>query len=761
MIISPPFLPDWPAGQTETQWLDIAMRAPASRLPDTQAPEGSFPLSHNLAWHNGMHLQAPQVNGADLPVRVIADGKVVFANPPAQANDKLDDPQNYNPFDRPGVRTPAWTDNGCVIIEHRTSIGADGDQETEVVFYSLYMHLSKLVRIVPPGETMARQLRAGDAIWRKDELGRPGRIYGHGGQIHFEICFDAANLQRLIGRAPNWTNPEARSTPTADGRTDSIFGSLYFYLPAATPVDAGAAVPTQHLRRLSGPTLGSAVWVRMTYERGGCTFETFDERGGLIGAMPVHDGAEYSLSSQATARHATLPHSERARSSPSGWYELLRFGRNIGRGPNATDKDPLPSNAAHWRRIIGAQGRPLWADLNAEGSFKFSDADFLSVMGWNCFDDDTNPQDQRCDSERLRQLIQDPDPANAQRMEASALARRLGNGEVQRKLRRAFCRFSSEWQRADIQIRYGFVQQSPAFAEAPDAWVRLQNHLQTLSFNDLPATYLAADWRPHPKEFVGFLRQCGWLSRTEATQTLPRSFIAEHHGTRTIYRASVSAAQARGRIEGMRQVLCRIMRKYLIDSRQRQSVFLANAIVESTYLNQFFEAGRGAGKRYGDWYGRGIIQVTWEENYLKYFSYLGRDTSNAAQNIRWRDELETSVHARCDSAGFWWLQNAANRHASVPLPNQDWRVTVCENFDFRRRVCIGAAITETRLSNPTLDAVGRLVNTGSVGTTVQVNGLIERRDIFTHVQVVLMEYLYRDDAGALPQTRPEFFRAQR
>ena len=69
----------------------------------------------------------------------------------------------------------------------------------------------------------------------------------------------------------------------------------------------------------------------------------------------------------------------------------------------------------------------MWADLNAEGSFKFSDADSLPVMGWNCINDDTTPNDQRCDSEHFEELIRDPDPANTRRMETTELARRLSS----------------------------------------------------------------------------------------------------------------------------------------------------------------------------------------------------------------------------------------------------------------------------------------------------------------------------------------------
>ena len=532
MIISPPFLPAAIAGQSDEAWIEAAMPAPPSRLPDTSAPEGSFPLSHSLMWHNGVHIQAPLGAGASLPARAIADGTVVFASAPGAVSADVNHAQNYNPFDRQGAQTAAWTDNGCVIIEHRTSIGAEGAVETEVVFYSVYMHLGALGKITPAGQTSRRDLAVGDPIWRKDEVGTPGQVYGHAGQIHFEICCNAANLQALIGRAPNWVEPAVApavpTAPSADGRTDCVFGSLYFYLPASTPTDAGTTQPASNIRRAAGAagtTLDTPVWVQMRYAGGDCIFQTFDERGTTIGAEWAVADAEYDLFEAATARHAALPAAARATSSPSGWYELLRFGRNIGRGTAATDKDPLPVDAANWRRILGPAGTPLWADLNAVGSFKFSDADFPPVMGWNCIDDDTSPNDQRCDSTNLKNLIRDPDAGNARRMETSELARRLGDQAVRRKLRRTICKFPSEWDRASMPTRYAFVRELDPFKDVPEAWPRLEAHLRAMSFDALPAAYLAADWRIHPMEFLRLMRSCGWLFQNELIQLLPVGMV--------------------------------------------------------------------------------------------------------------------------------------------------------------------------------------------------------------------------------------------
>ncbi|MBJ2159559.1 M23 family metallopeptidase [Variovorax sp. IB41] len=249
MILSPPFLPAR-ASQSEAAWLDAAMAQPTSRLSSTNAPEGSFPLSLQLAWHNGLHIQAPQAAGAYLPVRAIADGTVVFVHPPTAPNSDVTHPLNYNPFhsDTPSA---AWTSDGCVVIEHKGEIGAAGTVATEFTYYSACMHLGSIAR---HAGTHA-PLKAGDRVCRKEALGTPGQIYGHEGQIHFEICCDAGNVETLTTRQRNWVDPPAPPPPTANGRTDSVFGSLYVYLPAGTPTSARQ--PTSHLRS-AARTAGAA-----------------------------------------------------------------------------------------------------------------------------------------------------------------------------------------------------------------------------------------------------------------------------------------------------------------------------------------------------------------------------------------------------------------------------------------------------------------------------------------------------------------------
>lgn len=690
-----------------------------------------------------MHIQAPQANGSDLPVRAIADGKVVFVSKPTVSNGNVGDPQNYNPFDRPGVTTAAWTDNGCIIIEHSTTIGAAGATETAVVFYSLYMHLSALGR----NTSAQRAWKVDDLIWRKDEVGTPGQVYGNRGQVHFEVCLNAANLQLLIGRAPNWVTPGALPAPTADGRTDSIFGAMYFYLPASTTTDAGADRPTAGTRQTGGPTLGSALWVKMIYAQGACTFESYDETGILVGSTPTTANVEYDLYQDATARHNALNATQRAASSPSGWYELLRFGRNVGRGPAATDKDSLPADAAHWRRIVGPAGTQLWADLNAQGSFKFSDADFLPVMGWNCIDDDTSPNDQRCDSARIKSLICDPDLNNAARMDTSELTRRLGDTDVQKKLRRTICKFPSEWDKASITSRYAFVMEYDSFKQNPDAWTNLEAHLKSISFDGLPASYLAADWHMHPREFVEQMRMCGWLSAKELAQCIPRKAVEQTRNAtgQTVYPQSViewSTALARANSFSIEFGIT--FRKYLVsDSKLRIAYFLANAIQETIYFSRKSELG-GAGTSYAPWYGRGFLQLTWEDNYRHYGDFKGWHGLPAS----YRDSLETDNSRATDSAGYYWITcarigsgalNITREADTTPDITTRPLTNVCSNYSYPNRSCNVASVSIDYHSSPQSERVARAINTGNPNSTGTVNGLIPRNNVFANAINVLVE----------------------
>lgn len=680
MIISPPFLPANATHQNDEAWVNSAMSQPTSRLESTQAPEGSFPLSNKLEWHNGIHLQGTAAGDGRTPVRAIADGKIVYVGEPKKSNNEITDPQNFNPFGEGA----SWTDNGIIIVEHITEIGANGNQAVAITYYSVYMHLNEIGRLV--GSTGAPpKLKKEDKIWRKDIIGYAGQIYSHAGQVHLEIAMNAENLARLIGREPAWVDPANPPAPTADGRIDAVFGAIWFYLPASTPTQT--TTPTSQLRGTTQSTLGQAMWLKVTYGAGNCIYEAYDNTRNRLGRQEQRN-FEYDLYAEANRRHNALPQTDRARSSPSGWYELLRFGRNLGRGPNATDKDPLPANAAHWRQIAGADGQAIWADLNAEGTYKFSDADFLPIQGWAFINDDNTPNDQRCDSITLKNLIADPDPNVSDRLESTTLARRLGNNDVAARLRKTVCSFPSEWNQNDITDRYAFVKELPAFKNNPDAWTPQKVHLESLSFSDLPDGYKSATWRFHPTEFVATMRRCGWLSLGELGQLLPRKGVKDCIRDWDIVRDRLT------RIIGY-TALNRVFRKYGLTTANRQTSFLAQVYIETGCLGLLSEVGSGNNnpalpmtQYYAAFYGRGLMQLTWAGTYADYgkfraFSehtgayadnritaasthdWAAPTTNNQNQLVRdrriWSPRFDPDIVASntfnaSDSGAFFWVQ---------------------------------------------------------------------------------------------------------
>lgn len=655
MIISPPFL----TGETEeSHLLAVGLAAVATRDASTMAPEGNYPVSQSLMWHTGMHLQAPSDGATGYsPVRAIADGKIIFVNPPrAKVEDKTDG-QAYNPFGSEA----SWTDNGMVVIEHETEIGADGAVPTEVKYYSSYMHLSA----ISDGVT------AGVKIHRKSILGAPGVIYSHPGQMELSICSDKGNLKKLIGRDPLWQDPSA--APTQDGRRDAVFGDIYIYLPANTPTSS--TKPTKHLRDatsvaapppsppaappagvpapsttapasdtaaqgaatpapdapaqppvpapVAANILGTAQWVKINFGNegatpGACVLTTYSVAGDKIAACEPESEFEYLLYQEAYKRHDSVMTVPGTQSSPSGWYELLRYGRNLGKSESV--KDALPSNAAHWRKIKAVDGREVWADLNTEGSFKFSDADFLPVMNWNCFDDDTQSSDQRCDSPKLKELLVDPqDPDSKNSIEK--LASRIGSETVLPKLARAICQFPNEWDKNTLNTRYQFMSERPDIAENPGSWVEAKKHLEAMGISGLPDVFTNAQWHFHPAQFVQQFRRCGWLSEKEMVQLLPKNILRQQGSIFFWEGVNTSLTDPTGIVQGHRQPLNRAMRKYGINTPLRKAAFFGNSIQETQWWGKLYEASESYW--YRPWDGRGFLQLTHASNYIKYWKFLG------------------------------------------------------------------------------------------------------------------------------------------
>lgn len=636
MIISPPFLNGSVAVKDV---LDAGLRPVAAREATTLAPEGNFPVSQSMNWHTGLHLQAPQIGAEFVPVRAIANGTVVFVNQPRARVEDPSDGQAYNPY---GSKA-SWTDNGMVVLEHTTEIGADGSTTTAVTFYSSYMHMSKIDSAVSVGKK----------IYRKDVLGNAGVIYDQPGQIEFGICCDAVNLKKIIGRTPDWMPLAA---PTNDGRTDVVFGKVYVYLPASTKIKTGDPMPTAQVRSAHQGTdaLGTPQWVVLDYgydtgTPGTAVLTTFDTAGARVGACAPEVGAEYKLFDEAITRHGKVPGGGQG-SSPSGWYELLRFGRNIGRGTSAADKDALPTDAMHWRKVTTVAGATVWADLNGPGSYKFSDADYLPAMGWNCYDDDRDPADQRCSSDKLKSLIADPlspDSTN----DPAKLAQRIGVADVLAKFSRTICKFPHEWDKATLESRYQFMSERADIKENPASWTLAKKHLNAMGLDALPDDFKKADWHFHPAEFVRILSRCGWLDRTELAQCFPRKHFTLN-GTSMVSH-SVTWEKAFTQSGKWTTPFNIATRKYgLSNAKQRLVHFFSHVIPETGFLTLMKEGDNAAGtylsgKAYYPYYGRGLIQLTWKAGYEKYGIFRGfprNVTTGPYHDLGWNPDTMVALN---------------------------------------------------------------------------------------------------------------------
>ncbi|MCG8906716.1 M23 family metallopeptidase [Pseudomonas sp. DP-17] len=595
MIISPPFLPAPIAGETDEAFVERAM-------PGGAVGDGAYPLSFDLNWHGGVHLRAPQENGRVLPVRAIADGTLAYFRPPTEKTDDPTHALNYG---------DGWTDNGCIVLRHETEIG-EGERG-QVVFYSIYMHLSKIN--IPHPQLQQR-------IYRKDSMGEAGQIYGSTGKIHFEIIADDSQIAHLTGRQQRDLDYQ-----THDGRTDSCWGDMYFYIPATAlgyataptaptqtsnqaevtyrcPQPTGAwnsvdgFIGSEGYNALVGAKLKEGLFVRMAYDRGQCTLTTYFASGELIGTQQEDTDFEYNLYTTATRRYPGCP---------SAGYELLRFGRVLG--PDTLQ----PANAAHWRKIslperTNPPATSAWFNLNAPGVTRFSDADFPHWMGWRLIDDDQD-SDSHCQSDYIRGLLEPPsyvsDPPPRQpdaatiatsaeyesmyegdrrRLSEQYVAERelnttrLKEPENQGKLKRLICKFPTEWSKNDFELRYGWLKRvADNGPMSEDDFKKLERHHHALAFWEEVGLGEIKNkhWHFPPKEIVLVWRKCGWFSKDEL-------------------KISLQPAPTIGiqRAEELRPQMNLMLSKYLINtSKTRISHFLSQVGVETGWWQYREEIG--------------------------------------------------------------------------------------------------------------------------------------------------------------------------
>nr|WP_297353914.1 hypothetical protein [uncultured Caldimonas sp.] len=592
MLISPPFFLPRTVGETDEAYVARCMPDTSIAVSGTSIPEGSFPVSFKLGWHGGLHLQAPADAGGNVStVRAAADGEIVFARRPTPRSTDPSHPLNYNPYGE----SAAWTDDGCVVIRHTAEIGAldqpqaqnqgaPQDQPpllTRVNFFSIYMHLSELRGVanrVAGGATQSR------TVHRKDELGVAGCVYGAPHQLHFEIICDDDNLQQLTGRRTGGLDI------TRNGRSDAVYGEIYFLLPSGTRFfaqDPGVTTTTPAAAASYTLPPNQTLFVGLRYtsgegqqaaDRGDAYLTTYAADGTLVGNPLEENSAEYNLYRRASSIASAYLAAERARQaaarrqggvvnpnptpSVSAVYELLRFGRTVG--PDAL----VPQDVPHWREVNYRGGRG-WVNLNAPGVQKFSDSDFPHWRGWKLVDDDVDA-DSRCESQQLLALIGGA-TALGVRPTRSELERRLQRNDVRERLKRTACRVPSEWDRASCEARWAWLNGDPEFGVQGKDFTELLDHIRALTFEWPTATagIGSTHWHFHPRELITHLRKSMWLSAAD----LDRIYPATPNNIKERYRVALN----------------RVLRRYGLNRPLRAAHFFGQGLVETGGLQTMVE----------------------------------------------------------------------------------------------------------------------------------------------------------------------------
>ncbi|MEJ5067054.1 M23 family metallopeptidase [Enterobacter sp. MYb186] len=710
MIISPPFLRNRAASQSDADWTGAMMPVNTDK---------GFPLNGAESWHGGVHITHTDRGTPNEKIRAIADGVVVSFRQPSSS--KNAEPLNYL----------GPTDDGYVLLKHETETGSGEDGK--VVFYSLCMHMKFL----------EAEIKQDAKIYRKAPLGSSG-MCSERNEFHFQIFCDDDNISKLTGRTTRELDV------SKDGRTDAVYGDLHFYLPAGTKFyDKAPADNSTSITGLSELHTSSApLYVSMTLAQGSCTMVTrqkntqTDGKYNLLGDPLINaDDEDYEYNLYKTAMR-------NYKESPSAGFELLRFGRVI----NMEHETLAPADAPLWMTVSypGGKGVVNLADPNIK---KFSDADFPHWTGWQLVDDDADSNSQ-CSSAIIRKLQED--------------------GEYNSQCGKLICHFPFEWEKSTIDTRFSWLKtgndERAPMTEAD--YAKFKAHAEALCF-DSGAFSSGRLWHFEPKAFIEHFRKCSWLNLDELAATFPKYLFYSSSGNpRTAQKQpasvySIDHEQAKTRIESHYESLNLCIRKYIGSDKKRISFFLPQILLETAQWRDLggskrllHEWGFGrynsvnpATEYYTVFYGRGIMQLTWAGLYKTYGEYRKFPNHSGSYTDRLRPDVprltSVSTHyaAHPDDGGtlFRWSPRfdpdivAEDKYSSCDSGGFYWASKV-----YKRKTSMNRVADEDFTAD-NVGLINRLVNGGS-------NGYYERQAYSKFIGFYLMDEMNTDTTVSLSPT---------
>ncbi|CAB3793885.1 hypothetical protein LMG28614_03785 [Paraburkholderia ultramafica] len=760
MIISPPFLPQLNPAKIDSTKPDPMMDA----VDQFELAHGIYPITFDRRWHCGAHL-SPDMHG---PVYAIADGEVVAYRVCQHAIDS----GNSNV--------------GFVLLKHTTETG----EGRTLTFYSLYMHLLPLAEYhtfgyvgtqlpeflrmpsgqVPVGQVTPAVSGGGKKVWRKDVLGFLGRYQGPT-YLHFEIFMTQPDFAAYFSH----TQLGNTSPSTPDG--PEWWGHAYFTIPAGSdffslPPGTGSDNKLHGIEFKPGQTGQNTLPLHVeTYFSQGAKYtnvwsEAADGTRTLLTPHPVpEEGYEYGLYDRATALYPACP---------SDGYELMRLGRIV-----SATKTLAADARATWMKVAWASGKQGYIDINPLKITKLSDVDFPFFMGWQKVTDGNTPfgSDGLCDIDVLKKMLKDvSDHESLADLQLTGLHEkedillryvRMTDG-VREKLRGFVCLAPSEWDSTHNDTRYMKLLDEGGFyhgnQKGYNDFLKYLNEVQFWDKTRLPAGQKL--WFFHPLAFIRHFRKCGWLSENELLSVLPTSALryakaADGHKYWTSEKVVVNRNN-RLTIQSTHLELNRSMRKFGISPNPwRIAAFLGNTVEETQWFTKLHEDNSGA--KYWPWDGRGFLQLTWPDNYVKYWEFLGRvipeplkrelsasaktankDGSNAAlqdsrhpaltaQMIQWREDIASKAVFSAESSGAYWAWTKAAVYADKfpVLQRQAQNITKPRFSSVVYYSCLsyGQVAATVNFGSPQKDA----------SRIARVNGILARYQAYTSALMVLAD----------------------
>jgi len=96
--------------------------------------------------------------------------------------------------------------------------------------------------------------------------------------------------------------------------------------------------------------------------------------------------------------------------------------------------------------------------------------------------------------------------------------------------------------------------------------------------------------------------------------------------------------------------LNRAMRLAEAASRKREVAFLSQAVIETDYFRTFEEYGKGAGHAYGNYYGRGMHQLTWQQTYAA----CSKAVFNDDRLVKHPEQIVNDIEVNIKATAWYW-----------------------------------------------------------------------------------------------------------